>query len=353
MKIKNLNNQAFSHIEAILILVVFVIIGGIGYVVYNKHNTSHAGGLAYKPVGTISFAHKTFYIQACIDTSKADSFNLDGQVIVETPAGGTKNFYSAGHSGVNFNPLVTIKIDDSKGNPYLKQHSDNWNTNAESRLIFSYPLPVADKNFGFNVAILGYVAVTNKPDALIEPFVSTKDIAISTLKDCGVPKVTPSTSTSPSTTPTSSDKAALQQAVNAASNKYNTDEAIYINANNLYTASLAVQTGLNNTLTTDQAAYDKDNAQLTTDQTSYNNIIAQGHNSTTNVAAASALENNIIVDKEKVASDNLKVVNDTAAKKTQDDKVNLLFVNSYAAQQTANTDHDALVKAQNDLAAAK
>ena len=66
MKIRKLNNKGFSHIEIILFAISLVVVGGIGYYVYYKNTTAHAGNLKYVYIGTASAPDKTkFNFSAC------------------------------------------------------------------------------------------------------------------------------------------------------------------------------------------------------------------------------------------------------------------------------------------------
>jgi hypothetical protein len=55
MKTRKLNQRGFSHFEAILLIVVLVVIGSVGTFVYSRMHKSHAGGLNYANLGTVTW----------------------------------------------------------------------------------------------------------------------------------------------------------------------------------------------------------------------------------------------------------------------------------------------------------
>ncbi len=156
---KKLDKKAFSHVEAFIILVVFIIIGAVGYMVYNK-NTSHAGGLNYQKVAVLNFSKHPFTVYACVQNTNMLNYYVNVPVRAGKSAG--------------FNPLVLLNMNNK-----TVSQSANWVTGSVSTL--TSLRPVTHSNSYFQVGIEGYELVNGKSKLTI---VWMNNYVVSELKNC-------------------------------------------------------------------------------------------------------------------------------------------------------------------------
>ena len=141
MKIKKLNSKGFSHIEIILFAVSLVVVSGIGYYVYQKNTTAHAGNLKYVYIGTASAPDKTkFKFSACKQAIAVASGVASG-----TTSGVTSGVVAANYAAFlsNFN-----KKNLSIG-PYLIGSTDSsyW-TNGVTTLSMPFSSKITNYTWG-------------------------------------------------------------------------------------------------------------------------------------------------------------------------------------------------------------
>jgi hypothetical protein len=112
MKIRKLNNKGFSHIEIILFAISLVVVGGIGYYVYYKNTTAHAGNLKYVYIGTASAPDNTkFNFSACKQAIAVTSGVASGAT-----SGVTSGVASGVVSGaITYNYFLKVKVSLTSG----------------------------------------------------------------------------------------------------------------------------------------------------------------------------------------------------------------------------------------------
>lgn len=163
MKIfKKLNNRGFSHVEAFIIVIALVAIGGIYTLVKDFALVApwDSGGNVYSTLNpAVDFGGLNYTVQACYTGSQ-----VDGLISVNRQAGPTTVIKNSKGVITNrgYNPLGA-GYTASGGNVY----TDSWLAGNPSTITLTLNLSKTDKTFKFG--ILGYLGGT-KTQVMTQPY---------------------------------------------------------------------------------------------------------------------------------------------------------------------------------------
>jgi hypothetical protein len=170
--IKRLNNKGFSHVELFLLVLVIVLVSGVGYFVYNRNKSAHAGS---QVVANITTKHAgNFSIIACRQNVKGSTTNFT--------ISSTANYADPAHVQYGYDGTVTSYYAENGASVFgVKDSSkgENWVNNTVS------PNLVFDVDETQNSSITFGISTTNvfaKP--IIENELATTSVNISGIPLC-------------------------------------------------------------------------------------------------------------------------------------------------------------------------